>query len=162
MDFVKSHFFTNETLTSCPFFHAKANPTKSDKKKRKKGATGQSFIRKEVTSYKIHTLEQWQSWKFETEKDLTSIKSLELHDSILWLEVHSLDNKYTCTLMPLFYWRNFSPKDFAMIFMYFLPVKTRGNMVLPTFISNLVMFLLWFLLSWELRVSSRVFCNCTV
>jgi hypothetical protein len=31
--------------------------------------------------------------------------------------------------------------------MYFLPVKTRGNMVLPTFISNLVMFLLWFLLS---------------
>ena len=108
------------------------------------------------------SLEQWQSWKFETEKDLTSIKSLELHDSILWLEVHSLDNKYTCTLMPLFYWRNFSPKDFAMIFMYFLPVKTRGNMVLPTFISNLVMFLLWFLLSWELRVSSRVFCNCTV
>ena len=32
------------------------HPTKSDKKKMKKGATGQSFIRKEVTSYKIHTL----------------------------------------------------------------------------------------------------------
>ena len=53
----------NETLTSCPFFHffnhfwlgATANPTKSDKKM-KKGATGQSFIRKEVSSYKIHTL----------------------------------------------------------------------------------------------------------
>ena len=38
---------------------ATANPTKSDKKM-KKGATGQSFICKEVTSYKIHTL-VWRS-----------------------------------------------------------------------------------------------------
>ena len=37
------------------FLGATANPIKSDKKMRK-GATGQSFIRKEVTSYKIHTL----------------------------------------------------------------------------------------------------------
>ena len=61
--FCKKSLRKNEALTSCPFFSffyhfwlgATANPTKSDKKM-KKGATGQSFIRKEVSSYKIHTL----------------------------------------------------------------------------------------------------------
>ena len=66
MDFVISYFFTNATLTSCPIFfilssllvtwsfccctHPKVMTNW------KKGATGWSCIRKEVTSYKIHTL----------------------------------------------------------------------------------------------------------
>ena len=67
MDFVRSYFFTNATLTSCPLFcilsslldgcrsKATTNPPKSDETI-KKWATGQSCIRKDITSYKIHTL----------------------------------------------------------------------------------------------------------
>ena len=65
MDFVRSHIGKMKLWPVAPFFHffyhfwvgATANPSKSDKKM-KKGETGQSFIRKEVTSYKIHTLKQ--------------------------------------------------------------------------------------------------------
>ena len=63
MDFVRSHFFTNETLTSCPFFSffyhfwlgLLLHPTKSDKKNEKRGNWSE-FHFSEVTSYKIHTL----------------------------------------------------------------------------------------------------------
>ena len=63
MDFVRSYFFMNATLTSCPLFFILLSllgrfavglllhPPKN-------WATGQSCIHKEVTSYKIHTLKR--------------------------------------------------------------------------------------------------------
>ena len=68
MDFVKSYFFTIATLTSCPLFsfchHIWVGATAKQQQTHpkvmtewKKWATGQSCIRKEITSYKIHTLE---------------------------------------------------------------------------------------------------------
>ena len=68
MDFVRSYVFTNATLTSCPLFFILSSllggfavalllhPPNSDEKNEKKWATGQSCIRKDVTSFKIHTL----------------------------------------------------------------------------------------------------------
>ena len=64
MDFVRSYFFTNATLTSCPLFFILSSllggfavaPTQKGWQNEKKLATGQNCIRKEVTSYKIHTL----------------------------------------------------------------------------------------------------------
>jgi hypothetical protein len=83
VDFVRNYFFTNATLTSCPlFFILSSNwggfaaalllhPPKSDDKMKKKWVTGQSCIRKEVTSYKLHTwghsMTTWtQFWPFLT------------------------------------------------------------------------------------------------
>ena len=69
MDFVRSYFFTNATLTSCPLFFILSSllggllllccwiaPTQKWWQNEKKWATGQSCIHKKVTSYKIHTL----------------------------------------------------------------------------------------------------------
>ena len=55
----------NATLASCPLFSflggynskATVKPPKSDEGVKKKWAIGQSCIRNEVTSYKIHTLD---------------------------------------------------------------------------------------------------------
>ena len=64
--FCKKSLRKNETLTSCPFFsfffisygwvHQQTQPKVIEKMK--KWATGQSFIRKEITSYRIGTLTQ--------------------------------------------------------------------------------------------------------
>ena len=84
MEFVRSNFFPNETLSSCPLFfthfwfgfgfgftkHCSMSflysstrnmlqcfvKPKPNQKWVKKGATGQSFIRKEITCYRIGTL----------------------------------------------------------------------------------------------------------
>ena len=75
MDFVRSYFFMNETLTSClllcilPLLLGRfavallLHPPRSDDKMKKKWATGQSCIRKEVTSFKIHTLGN-RAWSY--------------------------------------------------------------------------------------------------
>ena len=62
--FCKKSLWKNETLTSCPLFSfflsllvgCNSKPNQKWKKKWNKGATGQSFIFSEVTSYKIHTI----------------------------------------------------------------------------------------------------------
>ena len=65
MDFVRSHFGKMKPWPVAPFFiffitfgWVQQQTQPKVIKKMKKGATGQSFIRKEVTSYKIHTLKQ--------------------------------------------------------------------------------------------------------
>ena len=75
MDFVRSYFFMNATLTSCPFFFILSSllggfavalllhPPKNDDKMRK-WATGQSCICKDATSYKIHTLKVGKNCSF--------------------------------------------------------------------------------------------------
>ena len=56
-EFCKKSLRENKTLTSCPFFGGVQQQTQPKViKKMKKRTTGQSFIRKEVTSYKILTL----------------------------------------------------------------------------------------------------------
>ena len=58
MDFVWSHFFPNAPLTSWTLVSSLwgTSSTTGTKKWWKKCSTGQRCIRKEVTSYKIHTL----------------------------------------------------------------------------------------------------------
>ena len=74
MDFVRSYFFPNATLTGWTFLDhffcitlgwvwccfgvdLLLHPPKSDEKMAKKCSNYQSCIRKEITSYKIHTLD---------------------------------------------------------------------------------------------------------
>ena len=77
MDFLRSYFSTNATLTSCQHFlillitfgwvqqQSNSKPIKKWWQNEKKWATGQSYIRKKVSSYKIHTLSNfWKSGRF--------------------------------------------------------------------------------------------------
>ena len=58
MDFVRSYFFTNKTLGIWTYLSSLLGgfAVAPAQKLWKKCLTAQSFIRKEVTSYKIHTL----------------------------------------------------------------------------------------------------------
>ena len=62
MDFVRSHFLMNEPLTSLEYFFPRFGVPvycKVCQIEENVFKTGQRFIRKEVTSYKIHILEGW-------------------------------------------------------------------------------------------------------
>ena len=86
MDFVRSKFFTNATLTNCPLFslfvitfgwvqqQINNKPTQV-MTEWKKWAIGQSCIRKEFTSYKIHTL----GLKFMTKNQLLLVENKVCH-----------------------------------------------------------------------------------
>ena len=66
MDFIRSYFDTNESLTSLTLFSSLFVQISADLEKKwgQKGSTGQRFICIEVTSYKIHTLEDGETLIF--------------------------------------------------------------------------------------------------
>ena len=79
MDFVRSYFFTNATLTSWPLFsfchHFWVGATAKQKwwQNEKSGQLVRvPFVKKYVTSYKIHTLHS-KIWKLATSHELTTL-----------------------------------------------------------------------------------------